>query len=262
MPLQEDHGPPMFTFAMLAVFLAFFGAQWKGFDLTRFFAYPWYVADGQVWRLLTCTIMHGGIIHLLFNTVLFLRFSSVIDNWLGPWGAMLLYVLFAASSTAAQLLMGTTLMVGASGAVYGLFGFLWVMSRRRDDAANAANLYVVESLLGWLVVCFVVNVFGGRIANTAHVWGLFLGWLLGQTWVARRKWKPLLMVATVVAMVAPVALTQRAIWERTMAHLPYFGSVYRINPHPGQREHHDDPENQVKPGVFAKSLASSGHLGS
>src|SRR5438445_16083 len=128
MPYQDDDGQPLFTFAAMACFIAFFGAEYKHFDVTRFIAYPWRVADGEVWRLVTCTLLHGSIIHLLFNASLFLRFSVVIDNWLGPWFALLLYAMLAMSTSAAQLLVSPYIvLVGASGVVYGFFGFLWVM---------------------------------------------------------------------------------------------------------------------------------------
>lgn len=256
MRYEEDHGPPMFTYAIMAALIAFFAAQWKGFDLTKFLAYPWRVADGEVWRLFTCTLLHGSILHFVFNAVLFFRFSSVIDNWLGPWGAMLLYALFAASASAAQILMGTVVMVGASGAVYGLFGFLWVMSRRRDDAAAAANLYVAQTMLYWMILCIVFGAMGAPVANTAHVWGFFLGWLLGRTWIARRKHRPLLIAATTLATLLPIALTQRVIWERTLAHVPFLGTMYRINPLPGQIESIEDPQRQPTP-RFLLRLAPS-----
>src|SRR4051794_40328822 len=177
MPHHEDPGPPMFTYAMLAVFVAFFAAEFRQSDLSYFYAFPWRVGDGEFWRLITCTFLHGSVLHILFNAAMFFRFSSVIDNWLGPWGAMALYAFFAVGSSAAQLLVSNGGLIGAPGVVYGLFGFLWVMPRRRDDAAFAADASTVQTMLGWLLVCFVVNLMGGRIGNTAHIVGLALGWL-------------------------------------------------------------------------------------
>src|SRR5688572_13605879 len=163
MPYQNDNGPPMFTYAMLAVYIAFFGAQYTQSNLTQFYAFPWRVADGELWRLITCTFLHGSILHFLFNLALFFRFADVIDNWLGPWGALGLYALYGSSASAAQILMGAGPwgLVGASGVVYGLFGFLWVMSRRRDDAFRAAGGQIAQFLLGWLAICAVINFFGG-----------------------------------------------------------------------------------------------------
>jgi len=152
MPHQEDNGPPLFTYAMMAVFIAFFAAQFTQADLAHFYAFPWRVAHGELWRLLTCTFLHGSFMHIPLNVALFLRFAFVVDNWLGPWAALALYVVAGSSASAAQILVGAGPLglVGASGVVYGFFGFLWVMSRRRDDAALAANPQIVQTMFGWL----------------------------------------------------------------------------------------------------------------
>ena len=224
MPHQQDNGPPLFTYAMLAVYVAFFGAQYTGSDLASFYAFPWRIADGELWRLITATFLHGSVVHFLMNVALFFRFADVIDNWLGPWLALLLYALYGLSSSAAQILVGTGAygLVGASGVVYGLFGFLWVMGRRRDDAFHAAGGHTAQFLLGWIVICAIINAFGGHIANTAHVWGLLLGWLTGQIVVARKHLRIALIAATVVAWALPLALIQRPVWERTFGRSAYF----------------------------------------
>src|SRR5438309_598893 len=106
MPYQEDNGPPLFTYAMLATYLAVFAAQFVGANgLTYLEPWPWLLGHGEMWRLITATVMHGSIMHLAFNLIFFLRFCLVIENWLGPWMALLLYALFAAGSCAAQQLI-------------------------------------------------------------------------------------------------------------------------------------------------------------
>src|SRR2546421_2154174 len=119
MPRQQDHGPPMFTYAAMAGFIAFFGAQYKQFDLAKFYAFPWRVADAQIWRLITCTFLHGGILHIASNASLFLRFSTVVDNCLGPWVALLFYAFIALSTNPPQLLASGSPVrgEGASGVV-------------------------------------------------------------------------------------------------------------------------------------------------
>jgi membrane associated rhomboid family serine protease len=247
---HDDPGPPLFTFAALAAFVAFFGAQYQHFDLAKFNAYPWRVADGQYWRLITCTFLHANLLHILMNGALFLRFSMVIDNWLGPWTALALYVFIAISSSAAQLLVDPFWMVGASGVVYGLFGFLWVMSRRNADAAHAANPHVVQALLVWLGICALINAFGGPIANTAHVMGLLLGWLAGQTVVARKRWRIPMAVATLIVWAIPLIFIQRPVWNRTLANIAPFNHWY-INGVPAElHAAYEDPENAPDVGLF------------
>jgi membrane associated rhomboid family serine protease len=251
MRYEEDQGPPMFTYAALAAFIAFFGAQYKHFDLSKFHAYPWRVADGELWRLITCTFLHASLIHIAFNLALFLRFSTVIDNWLGPWMALFLYVFVASSSTAAQLLVSPVGMVGASGVVYGLFGFLWVLSRRRDDAAEVANVQIVQTMLAWLGICAVINYFGGNIGNTAHAVGLLLGWLVGQTFVAKKKHRIPLALLTLVAWAIPLVFIQRPVWERTLAHIPPFNHYYPNDVSPEERTLFEDPANDPNVGLFS-----------
>jgi membrane associated rhomboid family serine protease len=250
MPYHEDPGPPMFTYAMLAVFVAFFAAEYRQSDLSLFYAFPWRIADGELWRLITCTFLHGSILHIAFNAAMFFRFSRVIDNWLGPWGAMALYAFFAIGSSAAQLLVSKAGLIGASGVVYGLFGFLWVMSRRRDDAAFAADPSVVQTMLGWLAVCFVVNLMGGNIGNTAHAVGLALGWLTGQTFVARRKWRIPMILVTVAACALPIVLCQRSVWDRTLAHVPPFNTYYPHDVPAELRQMFEHPADPGKPDFF------------
>jgi membrane associated rhomboid family serine protease len=240
----------MFTYAMLAVFLAFFAAEFTRADLSAFFAFQWRVADGEIWRLVTATFLHGSLLHIAFNAALFLRFSTVVDDWLGPWAALLLYGFFATASNAAEILIAPGLVLGASGVVYGLFGFLWVLARRRDDAAEAANASIVQTMLGWLAICFVVNQLGGHIANTAHIVGLALGWLLGQTVVARRKWRIPMALATLAAWALPIALTQRPVWNHTLAHVPVLDKRYFHDIPADVRERAESPDRRGQPGFF------------
>jgi membrane associated rhomboid family serine protease len=249
---HDDPGPPLFTFAALAAFIAFFGAEYQHFDLAKFNAYPWRVADGQYWRLITCTFLHGSFFHILFNVVLFLRFSIVIDNWLGPWTALFLYAFVALSSTAAELLVSPIGMIGASGVVYGLFGFLWVMSRRSDAAAAAANQQIVQTMLAWLGICAVINYFGGNIGTTAHVWGLLLGWLVGQTIVARKHLRIPMALATLIVWAIPLIFIQRPVWNRTLAHIAPFNHGYPHHISTDQREAYEDPENAPDVSLFPR----------
>jgi hypothetical protein len=141
-------------------------------------------------------------------------------------------------------------VVGASGVVYGLFGFLWVMARRRDDAAEAANPQIVQTMLVWLVMCAVINSFGGSIANAAHVMGLLLGWMVGRTWVARRRWRIPMAVATVVVWAIPLVFIQRPVWDRTLAYVPPLNRYYPHNVPEELRQMYEDPENAPDVGLL------------
>lgn len=228
MKWQETGGieSVQFTMAMLAVYVAVFGAQFTGANLAVLQLFPWRLGHGEIWRLVTCTLLHGSIIHFAFNMIWFFRFSQAIERWLGPWIALGMYVLFAIGSGAAQALGSGGMAIGASGVVYGMFGFLWVTRRRYDIAAEAVPQQVVQTMLGWLVICVLINHFGGNIANTAHVFGLIFGYLIGYVVVARRRWRIPVVLGTAVLWLALLSLTYRPIWERTLFHMPYLKQQY------------------------------------
>lgn len=222
MPWQPlDDETPMFTYAMMAVFIAVFGAQATNANLAMLHVFPWRVGNGEIWRLVTSTAMHGSLLHFAFNMFLFVRFSTAIERWLGPWMAMAMYIFFALGSSAAELLWSGWLAVGASGVVYGYFGFLWVARRRYDVAAEVTPPATIQIMLAWLVICAIINMAGGHIANTAHVWGLLMGWLLGQAVVAKRVFRPIAIGGLAVVLLLPVALTYRPVFEKTLARVTY-----------------------------------------
>jgi hypothetical protein len=142
-------------------------------------------------------------------------------------------------------------VVGASGVIYGLFGFLWVMSRRRDDAAEVVTPHLVQTMLAWLVICFLVNMFGGSIGNTAHAVGLAFGWVAGQVFVARKRYRLPIAAGALAGWVLVLGLTYRPVWERTLAHLPLFGGWYMNDVGAAERAIYEDPENAPEVGLFS-----------
>lgn len=137
------------------------------------------VQRGQLWRLLTSVLLHGGFFHLLFDCYWTWVFGAVIEATLGSLATIGLFVLFAAASSAAQFafLDGG---IGLSGIVYGLFGFLWMAARRDRRFIGAVDYKTVQLFLVWFVICIVTTYTGiMNIANIAHGAGLVIGVLVG-----------------------------------------------------------------------------------
>jgi membrane associated rhomboid family serine protease len=230
--VEHGLGSIQFTLGMVVLFIAVFIAEWMEKNLAPLQAFPWRLGNFESWRLVTSTVLHGSILHVVFNTIWFLRFNQAIERWLGPWMAVALYAVFAVGSGAPQAVFagggGGLGAIGASGVVYGLFGFLWVCRRRYDIAAEAVPPQVVQIMLGWIVVCAVVNFFGGNIGNTAHIFGLLFGWLLGQIVVARHHIRPRLIAGTAALWLLLLSLTWLPVWQRTLKHIPVIRSQYSM----------------------------------
>jgi membrane associated rhomboid family serine protease len=153
---------------------------------------------GEVWRPFTTTLLHDDLsrmpLHVIFNVYVLLLFGTALEQWHGSWriGAFVVFVGFLSSLAEFCFapVFGDSLgrNVGLSGVVYGLFGLLWAGSRYRRDYASICQPQVVQFLIGWFLVCFLLtylNIFA--VANIAHGVGLGLGWLVGMAAFDRRR---------------------------------------------------------------------------
>ena len=88
------------------------------------------VAAGEYWRLWSVTLLHGDILHLAFNMYALYLAGTIVERWYG-WLRFLVFYLAcaAAGSTASFVFGGDIPSVGASGAVFGLFGILLTAGR-------------------------------------------------------------------------------------------------------------------------------------
>jgi rhomboid protease GluP len=81
--------------------------------------------SGQWWRLFTCTFLHIGILHLLFNMVVLWDIGRFMERLLGRTGFAVVYLLAGLSGSVASLWWNPQVVsAGASGAIFGLYGGL------------------------------------------------------------------------------------------------------------------------------------------
>jgi GlpG protein len=138
------------------------------------------VEQGQVWRLLTPIFLHFSLWHLLFNLLWMQDLGMVLEERIGTWRYAGVVLLVALVSNMAQYVAGGANFGGMSGVVYGIFGYLWIRSRRDFDF----RVFVSPTMAGILMIFLGLGVFGvlGPTANAAHFSGLLTGGALG--WLA------------------------------------------------------------------------------
>lgn len=165
----------------------------------------WLVAAGEWWRVLTAAFLHGSATHLLFNMWALYVFGPELERQVGSATFAVLYLATAAAGGAAAYFLSEelTLLVGASGAIFGLFGVWLVGSWRIRHTRAGAALY--RQLLILLGINAVFSFAVPRISWQGHLGGFLAGMLIGFLWgLLPRKTQP--ARAGVAAAVGVLAL--------------------------------------------------------
>ncbi len=131
----------------------------------------------QIWRLVTPALMHGSLVHLLFNLWWLWDLGRILEWKMGAWPLVLTMSAIALISNLAQYFATGPAFMGASGVVFGLLGFIW-MKGRVDPGYGLAlprgvAIFMLAILaLGWIGFFEVMRI---SVANTAHTAGLLAG---------------------------------------------------------------------------------------
>ena len=143
---------------------------------------------GEWWRLVTPIFLHGDVLHLVFNMIMFHIFARVIEVRKGAAVLGVLILLIALPSNAAQglapatwgTLSGGPFFLGMSGVVYGLMGYLWMKTVYDSGSGLSVSAGTVVFLLGWMTIGFT-GVLQSTLpmANLAHDGGLLAGMIVG-----------------------------------------------------------------------------------
>ena len=126
------------------------------------------------------TLLHGDLLHLGFNMYALYLAGTVVERWYGSIRFLLFYLACAAAGSVASFAFGGDVpSVGASGAIFGLFGVLLTAARIHHPVDRQSRGIV--SQLMFLVVINIVFGFasGGTIDNAAHLGGLAAGLWIG-----------------------------------------------------------------------------------
>jgi membrane associated rhomboid family serine protease len=138
------------------------------------------VAHGEWWRILTSAFLHLGILHIAFNMYALWLFGPIIEQMYGHIEYLAIYLLCATGGSVLTLLAAPNVpAAGASGAIFGLFGLAFVVSRRRHLLLGP-QARAILSQVGTLLVLNLVITFSIRgISWTGHIGGMVVGIVLG-----------------------------------------------------------------------------------
>jgi len=138
------------------------------------------VAAGEWWRIFTSAFLHLNLLHLAFNMYALYLFGPIIEQMYGHLEYFAAYMLCAAGGSVLTILVTPdSAAAGASGAIFGLLGLAFVVSRRRHLLLGP-QARAILSQVGTLLVINLVITFSVRgISWTGHVGGLLVGIIIG-----------------------------------------------------------------------------------
>lgn len=134
--------------------------------------------NGEWWRLLTSCFLHIGILHLLMNMYALVYIGMLLEPRLGCTAFLAVYLITGiAASTASTFWNDLIVSAGASGAIFGMYGFFLAMLTTNviDKASRQAFLTSILVFVGYNLV----GGLRGGIDNAAHIGGLISGLIAG-----------------------------------------------------------------------------------
>ena len=145
------------------------------------------VAAGEWWRMVTAVLLHGSMFHILFNMWALYAFGPQIEKESGSAPFLAIYLAAAAGGSLFVHWFSDPFVfsIGASGAIFGLFG-VWVAG-----AYRLRHTYFGRRVLSQLGILLAINfalpLFLPNIAWQAHLGGIITGVLIGLLWSAQRR---------------------------------------------------------------------------
>jgi len=138
---------------------------------------PW-TKNGEWWRLLTSTFLHGGLIHVLANMYGLLFIGILLEPVLGHARFLVAYLVTGLVGSIASIWWyEATVSVGASGAIFGVYGLFLGLLLAKVFSAEFGKAFLASTVV--FIGFNLIMGFTGGIDNAAHIGGLLSGFIIG-----------------------------------------------------------------------------------
>jgi rhomboid protease GluP len=172
--------------------------------------------QGEIWRLVTATLLHGSVPHVVLNVLALYQLGRIIEDWYGGSIVLLLHLVLGLVGSVASLWVHRWLpqlvQVGGSGAIFGFCAYLAAATYFDEQERNGP---LFRALVWSLFIGFGLGHLLGA-DNAAHAGGAVAGGVVGcfddllRREVLRRRWRSVLGVASVAVFLVAFALDARA----------------------------------------------------
>lgn len=141
----------------------------------------------EYWRLVTPIFLHADFGHVIFNTFALVLFGPALEKMLGSLKFISVYLITGVIGNIGTFFMdphSVTPHLGASGAIYGLFGIYIYMVLFRKDLISKADSQIIKTIF---VLGVVMSLLRTNINLSAHLFGFGSGFILGPILLKQAK---------------------------------------------------------------------------
>ncbi len=153
---------------------------------------PLILEQGEYYRLLTSVFMHFGISHLANNMLMLFVLGERLERMLGKAKYLILYLFCGIGANVISMLWSMsdhdlTVGAGASGAVFGVVGSLFVVIAKHHGRLEDLS---ISRMAVMIIISLYYGFSSSGVDNVAHVGGLLLGVILTLLLYRRLKALP------------------------------------------------------------------------
>lgn len=146
------------------------------------------IAAGEYWRLLSASLLHADVFHLLFNAIFILQFGKLLETVLGWWRMIVLFIGSAIVGSLFSYAFVPQVSLGASTIAYGVLGGLLFMGLENRKMFMGLVRRIVFPILAFSVLWTFLNTTGDVFG---HIGG-FLGGFLTASLLGLPSYRPYL----------------------------------------------------------------------
>lgn len=211
---RATSGRPIVTITLMLICLALWLGELASDTVFSELAFASFLGDTQPWRFITGAFLHdpNGPYHIALNMYTLWLVGGYLEPMLGRARYLVSYLLCALGGNVAWLWFSTpaageagswyTAVVGASGAIFGLFGLLVLVNR--DQQRDLRSIYIIVG------INFAIGFILPGIAWQAHLGGFLVGLVCGAVLTMLRakqaslQWVMYFLIAVVLVVAAVV----------------------------------------------------------
>ena len=173
---------------------------------------------GDYWRVWTCNFVHSGLIHLIMNVYALLFVGLFLEPMLGSLRVVMVYSLAGLYSSVAGLFCHADwISVGASGAIFGLYGALFARLLFYKGQSSWRKILLI-AIGGFILYNLLYGIGDNNVDNAAHTGGLVAGFLLGVVYGVADKVREKGKRMVVACLAEFVLLSELVCWFSALTH--------------------------------------------